>query len=287
MEPIRVSRRELIMGASALLAAAASAATQAAPGEGIGTMRLGRLRVSRLLLGSNPFFGFSHTSPALDEAMRTYFNDERITALLDEAAGAGITAVVAPVYPRWMDLWKRYRDQGGRLRTWIAQPDVAPDAMVDCISQAVKAGAQAVWVQGHRVENTFAEPNGLDTIRRWVEHIKSLGVPAGLASHQPHVLPAIQKAGLPVDFYSQSLYVPDQYTPQERLRALETIRSLRKPVIAYKVLAAGRMKPEVSFPDLFRHLQRKDGVCVGIFPRDHPGMLAEDVRLASQAIAHL
>jgi len=273
------------MGASGVLAAAAVAASQATPGQGLGTLRLGKLRTSRLLLGSNPFFGFSHTSPALDEEMRTYFTDNRIIALLDEAAALGITAVVAPVYPRWMDLWKRYRDKGGRLTTWIAQPDVAPDAMIECISQAVKAGAQAVWVQGHRVENTFAEPNGVDTIRRWVEHIKSLGVPAGLASHQPHVLPAIQKAGLPVDFYSQSLYVPDRYTEEDRTRALETIRSLRKPVIAYKVLAAGRLSPNASFPDLFRHLQRKDGLCVGIFPRDHPGMLAEDVHLASQSAA--
>ena len=285
MKTHRVSRRELIMGASGVLAAAAVAASQATPGQGLGTLRLGKLRTSRLLLGSNPFFGFSHTSPALDEEMRTYFTDNRIIALLDEAAALGITAVVAPVYPRWMDLWKRYRDKGGRLATWIAQPDVAPDAMIECISQAVKAGAQAVWVQGHRVENTFAEPNGVDTIRRWVEHIKSLGVPAGLASHQPHVLPAIQKAGLPVDFYSQSLYVPDRYTEEDRTRALETIRSLRKPVIAYKVLAAGRLSPNHSFPDLFRHLQRKDGLCVGIFPRDHPGMLAEDVHLASQSAA--
>lgn len=285
MQPSRVTRRELIMGASLVLADAAGAVSRSSPGKGIGTIRLGRLRVSRLLLGSNPFFGFSHTSPALDEAMRTYFSDERIVALLEEAASLGITAVVAPVYPRWMELWKRYRDRGGRLRTWIAQPDVAPDAMLECIGQAVKAGAGAVWVQGHRVENTFAEPKGLDTIRTWVEHIKSLGVPAGLASHQPHVLPAIQKAGLPVDFFSQSLYVPDQYTPEQRAQAFETIRSLRKPVIAYKVLAAGRLKPEASFPDVFRHLQPKDGLCVGIFPRDYPGMLAEDVRLASQATA--
>ena len=42
------------------------------------TVRLGTLEVSRFILGSNPFWGYSHKSKALDEEMKRFHTDERI-----------------------------------------------------------------------------------------------------------------------------------------------------------------------------------------------------------------
>ena len=53
-------------------------------------MRLGTLEVSRLILGSNPFWGYSHKSARLDEEMRRHHTDERIMQILDEAADCGL-----------------------------------------------------------------------------------------------------------------------------------------------------------------------------------------------------
>ena len=64
------------------------------------TVKIGECEASRFILGSNPFYGFSHQSEALDREMREYFTDERICALMDEAADHGITAVASPVYER-------------------------------------------------------------------------------------------------------------------------------------------------------------------------------------------
>jgi hypothetical protein len=50
------------------------------------TIQLGSLEVSRFLLGSNPFWGYSHKNPQLDEEMKAYHTDERIVQILDEAA---------------------------------------------------------------------------------------------------------------------------------------------------------------------------------------------------------
>jgi len=38
-----------------------------------------------------------------------------------------------------------------------------------------------------------------------------------------------------------------------------------KPVIAYKILAAGRLTAAEGFEYAFNHIRRKDGVCVGIY----------------------
>lgn len=264
--------------AAALRATGDAAAAEIKPGE-LPKIKLGDLEVSRLILGSNPFFGFAHQSGNIGRQMSEYYTDERIMEVMDRAADLGVTAVAAPVYDRWIKLYSRYLDKGGKLRIWIIQADGDPAKMKDDLTRGVKSGAKAAFIQGHRTEDHHAAGK-FDLVRSWVEHIKSLGVPAGLAAHRPNVHPAAEKAGFPTDFYFQCFYIPDTYRPEDRDQAIETIRSIKKPVIGYKILAAGRLKPEEGFAFALKNLAAKDGMCVGVFPKDKPDMLAEDVRLA-------
>jgi len=243
------------------------------------TIRLGSLEVSCLIFGSNPFYGFAHQPGNLGEEMKAYYTDERIMAVLDEAASHGITAIASPPYARWTRLFAQYRKRGGRLRIWLAQPDGPPQNMERDITAAVKAGAGAVFVQGGRVEQQVAEGN-FGRLRRWVEHIRSLGVPAGMAAHRPDIHLEAEKRGFPTDFYFQCFYMPSRgFRPEDRQRAIKAIRQIRKPVVGYKILAAGRLQGKEGFTFAFRHLRRKDGVCVGMFPKHQPDQIQENADL--------
>ena len=44
-------------------------------------------------------------------------------------------------------------------------------------------------------------------------------------------------------------------------------------------LAAGRTPPVEAFAYAARHMRPSDAVCVGIYTKDNPDMLAESVRL--------
>jgi len=281
-----MSRRDFLKatGATGVAAAAglgvamAARGAQTAPKE-MPRIKLGALEVSRFILGSNQFFGFAHSSGERARAMKEYYTDERIVAIMDEAAALGITAVVAPVYARWIALWKKYAAGGGKLKSWISQPDKGELGTIEAdIDASAKNGAAAVWIQGHQVEETLDAGKG-DVIKGWVEHMKKVGLVAGLASHRPHVLPECEKRGYGADFYAQCCYIPDEYKPEQRDKAMETIKALPKPVIAYKVMAAARNKPEEAFQFVFKHIRPGDGVCVGVFPGDKPGILQENVSL--------
>ncbi|MBP1766553.1 MAG: hypothetical protein H6P98_668, partial [Candidatus Aminicenantes bacterium] len=87
---------------------APGAALRRAQAPALPTVRLGTLEVSRLILGSNPFWGYSHKSARLDEEMKRHYTDERIMQILDEAADCGLTALASPPDARWVDLWARY-----------------------------------------------------------------------------------------------------------------------------------------------------------------------------------
>lgn len=283
-----MNRRDFIKQISlTLMGLAATGAKQRANAEErksptMPTIQLGKVKVSRLILGSNPFYGFSHQTDALSKEMMEYYTDERIVAVLDEAAKQGITAIASPPYERWIKLFNSYLERGGKLRIWIAQPDGPPDRMIADINAAVQGGAKAVFVQGMRVDEQF-QKGTFDVVRKWVEHIKSLGVPAGIASHRPDVHLEAEKLGFPTDFYFQCFYNPTQgFRDEDRLKAVETIRQISKPVVAYKILGAGRLPAREGFEFALRHIREKDGICVGIFPKHHPRQIEEDVALVRE-----
>jgi len=84
----------------------------------------------------------------------------------------------------------------------------------------------------------------------------------------------------PTDFYFQCFYNHSQgYHDEDRWKAIQTIRQIPKPVVGYKILAAGRLTAKEGFEFAFRHLRKKDGVCVGVFPKHDPDQIEEDADL--------
>jgi len=278
----RATRRRFLKGAAALAIAAgarrasgAGAAPSAMP-----TIRLGSLEVSRVFLGSNPFFGFDHGNPqASGDAMRSWYTNERIMAVLDQAADLGINAVWTPCYEEWIRLWNDYREKGGKLKNWIAQPDRLP--MDKEILAAVKNGATAVCIQGCQID-AKASKGQWDVLRGWLELIKSHKLPAGMATHGADTHLRAEDKGMPTDFYHQTMYRPDNYVAAGREESLATIAKLEKPVVAYKVLGAGRIRPADTLPVILKRLKRKDGICVGVFPKKNPNEIRENVALVRQ-----
>ena len=119
-----MKRRDFLKAGAAVIGGAAGVtlAAEAAPGaeaqvggDGLPTIRLGALEVSRLILGSNPFWGYSHKSAQLDQEMRDFHTDARITQILDEAAECGVTAIASPPDERWRAIWVL---TGSRATAW-------------------------------------------------------------------------------------------------------------------------------------------------------------------------
>jgi hypothetical protein len=278
------TRREFLKDTLALGVAAAAVRTAEGvaaaekPGE-MPAIQLGKLEVSRLILGSNPFFGFAHGNPqASAEEMRAYYTPKRVMAVLDRAAEHGITSVWTPCYDYWIRLWNEYQEKGGKLKIWIAQPDQLP--MEKDIRTAATNGSKAVCIQGCQVDEQFEQGN-FEVVRGWLELIKSFGLPAGMATHGATTHLLAEEKGLPTDFYHQTLYRPDNYVREGLEESLLTIEKLDKPVVAYKVLGAGRVLPKDTLPYVLKRLKRKDGICIGVFPKK-ADQIAENAALAGK-----
>ncbi len=153
--------------------------------------------------------------------------------------------------------------------------------MKENIAKCAENGAKAVCIQG-AIAGDAIRAGEHEQVGEWLELVKSYGLPAGLASHYPDVLLKAEQLGLPAEWYHLTIGVPDTFRQSDREKSLETIAALDKPVVAFKVLGAGRFMPKDAFPYVLGKLRRKDGMCVAVFPAEDPDQLEENATLTRQ-----
>ena len=259
------------------------------------TVHIGKLAVSRLILGGNPFAGFSHQNAQRDDAMRTYYTTARIKETLRQAEQAGITTFLGRTDRHMTRTLLEYKDEGGTLQ-WIAQSAPELSTIGRSIQEAIYGGANAMFIHGGHMDYMMAN-NQLDLVAPAIEQIRKAGLPAGVAGHTTAIFEWAEK-NIDVDFYMCAYYNPsdrsrtaehaiaseEYFLDENRDAMVETIAHLSKPVIHYKIFAAGRNDPKQAFAYVARHLRPSDAVCVGVFTKDNPNMIADDIALFEQAL---
>lgn len=259
-------------------------------------VNLGSLTVSRFILGSNPFSGFSHLSPEMDQVMRRYFTTSRIKGLLSEAEVLGVNTIIARTDIHVMRFLLEYWDEGGSLQ-WFAQtcPEIGDHPT--CVSRAVKGGAKACHIHGGVMDFLYAQDR-LDEIPPVIRMIRDHGLLAGIAAHNPKVIEWADN-NLDVDYFMCSYYnsarrderaehvsgMEEWFVEEDRLAMTSLITKLSRPAIHYKVLAAGRNDPAEAFDIVAKTMRPGDMVCVGVFQRDLPQMLSQDIDLLHASLA--
>ncbi len=122
-------------------------------------------------------------------------------------------------------------------------------------------------------------------------------MPAGVAGHDPATIRWAAEH-LDVDFFMTCYYnmenrrqqahrnyeAGEDYRPKDRDAMCALIQQLPKPAIHYKVLAAGRNDPREAFDYAAGACGTGDAVCVGVFTKDSPDMLPDNVRMLEEAL---
>jgi len=253
-------------------------------------VKIAGVEVSRLLVGGNPFSGFSHQGQARDEEMVHYYSAANIKKVLFEAEKLGLTGFVARTDVHILRVLIEYRDEGGKLK-WFGQtaPEAGPPEV--SIERAAGRGATGCHIHGGVVDNLLANHKG-DEIKRALELLRRKKLLAGLAGHKPEIFEWAEK-NVDADYYMCCYYnpIPREKSPEhvhgsdelfrdeDRKAMTDLIQTLSKPVIHYKILAAGRNDPAQAFAFACRKMRPQDLVLIGVFPKHNPRMLSQDVEL--------
>jgi hypothetical protein len=259
------------------------------------TVKIGNLSVSRLIIGGNPFSGFSHQGKARDLQMKHYYTVSRIKEALRQAEQLGLNAHLSRADHHVMRYLMEYWDEGGQL-LWLAQtcPELGPIGRG--VENAIAGNARGCHIHGGVMDFLLAN-NQLQEVPEAVAKIRDAGMAAGIAGHNPDVFEWAEEH-LDVDYYLCSYYnaahrdrhaehisgTPEWFSAADRDIMAKLIQRLSKPVIHFKVLGAGRNKPKEAFDFVAQHLRPQDAVCVGIYTKEHPNGVAENLRFLDDAL---
>jgi hypothetical protein len=242
--------------AAGLAGASSSASVQA---QSIATARVpqvpfGKHQISRLVVGSNQFNGYSHFNPLLDTLMREWNTPERVADTLRSCERNGINAFQYSHHDHAQAGLELYRAGGGKMH--LVAMALPKDSVDDMIKQ-VKP--EALYYHGEFTDAAFKTGN-LDAVREFTKRARQAGVLVGVGTHQPEVVERIEEQGWDVDFYLLCVYkrtrspeewgkitsevpiLPNEvYLPGDPARAYKVVRQTKKTCFVFKILAAGRL----------------------------------------------
>jgi hypothetical protein len=249
------------------------------------------LGLTRLILGGNPFGGFSHQSRERDQAMLAYHTPERIRETWARAEEAGINAMVTNNESEHVvEAVRGYIASGGKLR-WIAQVNCQKkNDMREAIDEVLAIGCAAIYFHGMLVDEAFAARDEAK-LRGYCDYVRAQKVPVGVAAHVPEAHLWVDDLGI-ADFHAVCLFncgsVHAKSGQRFRLgdmeRALAVVRRIQKPCIAYKIMGAGRIDPMMALEHAFSSIKRGDVVNVGMHRGDDDAMVAKDAAMVRELL---
>ena len=275
------TRRHFMKAGATLAAAMKGAAAAGQPPR----MKFGGVEISRLVLGCNPFYGFSHFNNIYGQMMKDFYTPEKVVEVMLRAQEFGINAFNYVELGRGPEDWKRFVAAGGRMHL-IPQVTAGVDA-ARMVKELKPIGLQR---QGEVVDKAWKE-NDMKSVQEWCKQVRQLGVLVGVGTHKAEVIEYVEEKGWDVDFYAGCVYnrtrTPEEwrkvlggelveggtdiYLQSDPPRMYKVMRQTRKPCFAFKILAAGRLmtdgEAEQAFRTAFRSLKPIDGVYVGMCPR--------------------
>lgn len=244
--------------------------------------RIGQVEISRLICGGNLISGFAHARDLIyvSSLLRRYFTDEKVIETLRLCEACGINAAILRTDQDTIRILDKYRKRGGRIQ-WLAQVYPKEDDLTANAQWALDNGAVGAFVQGN-IADRWVKAGRVDLLGQVIDFIRSRGRIGGTAAHHIEVPMTLRDAGITVDFYMKTLHdrnywsletedqfvdvvdnKHDNYWCLDPERTIDFMKTHDTPWIAYKVLAAGAIKPEVGFRYTFEN--GADFACVGMF----------------------
>ncbi|MBM3744235.1 MAG: twin-arginine translocation signal domain-containing protein [Acidobacteria bacterium] len=278
------SRRQFLKSSTAL--AVASGAAAQAPR--LPTVRLGKYEITRLVVGANTFYGYSHFNRLYSQHMLEWFTPERVCQTLRQCEGCGINTWQFSQGGRGVEDLQRFRAEGGKLHAILLSGRPMEEDLTQ-IPKLARLGLVGIVHHGGTTDRRW-RAGEQQKIRDFLKAVRDSGVLVGLSSHNPMIIEATEEQGWDIDFYMTCVYqvtrtreelqkmlgqrppYGEVFLPDDPPRMYQAVRQSKKTCLAFKVLAAGRVTDspkelEAAFRLAYTSIKPQDAVIVGMYPR--------------------
>lgn len=251
-------------------------------------VKLGEHSVSRMIIGANPFYGYSHFNRLLDQLMREWCTPDNVAKTLQQCEQNGVNTWQFSHHARSIADLKRHRADGGELQ-WILLSSRAMEEDLGLIDELAKLKPIGIVHHGGTTDQRWR--NGEQAkIKEFTKRVRDAGVMVGISTHNPAVVESIEAQGWDVDFFMTCVYnvsrtreelrqilgvtppYGEVFLPEDPERMYRAVRATRKTCLAFKILAAGRLIDDPkdvdrAFQFAFENVKPQDAVIVGMYPK--------------------
>ena len=242
---------------------------------------VGGLSLSRMIIGTNWFLGFSHTSVAKDKLITQHVDRKTLAGILEVFLAAGVDTMMGLITrPLLQDAIKDAQDRTGKKLILVSTPGFPTGLdfptkgwdIFECekiLDAEHKAGSHFCF------PHTSCTDNILDKCTRELRHLPALcrmirdrGMIPGLSTHNPESIVYSDERNYDVATYISIYNAMGFLMPIEVDWVAHIIRNAKKPVMTIKPMAAGHIRPFQAFNFVWNTLRDIDMVTVGTLTAD-------------------
>lgn len=243
---------------------------------------VGGLSVSRMIIGSNWFLGWSHQGSSQDQLIHDVLPDAHaVAAIIEVFLKAGVDTCMAPFnHSTASRLLKGIEEAEQRTGIHCIKVDTPTINVANTsegyaeaaaiIENSAKLGCE-ICMPHHSVVEVLLDRE-MKKIRRLGDYTKLIrehGMIPGLSAHMPEVVMYADSNTEDVETYIQ-IYNSLGFLMQIEVEFIQKlIHHAKKPVMTIKPMAAGRLTPLVGLNFVWNTLRECDMVTVGtLTPRE-------------------
>ena len=232
---------------------------------------VGDVSLPRLIIGSNWFAGFSHSSVAKDKFIKELQTRDRVADVMTAFLERGVDATMYGLSAAYEDAIRQAEDRTGRRMIRILTPTFniqpggpagdEPEAVLDrCQAAGATFCMPAQGVTDALMDRMTRTIRDLD---KYTTAIRQRGMIPGLSTHMPETVLYADRTGADVETYTQMYNAAGFLMQVEADWVMRMIQNAHKPVMTIKPLAAGRLLPVVGLAFVWNTIREQDMVTIG------------------------
>lgn len=239
------------------------------------TATLAGVEMSRMILGGNLISGYAHARDLIyvSDLVLAYHTKAKIYATFKMAEACGINTLF--MNPGLCDLFREYWEKhDGTLQFMTNCSGKKREDILKNLQKSIDYEASTCVIQGE-VTDRLVRDKDFDTIRAGMDLVRSNGLPVGLAAHRLDTLKACVAQGIRPDYWVKTFHHHQYWSAKPGQEEHDNIfcrepeettafmKDQPEPWMAFKVLAAGAVKPQDGFRFAFE--SGADFICVGMY----------------------
>ena len=232
-------------------------------------VKIGNKDYSKIIVGTNAFYGHSHFSAARDSEYKKRFSDDYIKNLLELCLRKGVNSIETCANERILNIINDIKKESNINLIGTTRIDETSPMKSHQIKLRYLTNNRAdICIIHSQFVDRLSSTNEIKGLQSMVDEIHAAGLLAGISTHKNSTIELCEtKYDIDVYLYPMNMlgFVYPGYDGNETVKGrIDLIKNTNKQFIVMKTLAAGRIPPKEGLEFVLNNIKDNDIITLGL-----------------------